>query len=48
MFHIDRPLNFIAFGFLTSVKIKQKTSVCFFKNWYFVPCWIQLLNKSTR
>lgn len=30
MFHIDRPLNFIAFGFLTSVKMKQKTSVFFF------------------
>lgn len=30
MFYIDRPLNFIAFGFLTSVKMKQKTSVCFF------------------
>lgn len=29
MFHIDRPLNLIAFGFLTSVKMKQKTSVCF-------------------
>lgn len=31
MFYIDRPLNFIAFGFLTSVKMKQKTSVFFFK-----------------
>lgn len=30
MFYIDRPLNFIAFGFLASVKMKQKTSVCFF------------------
>lgn len=29
MFYIDRPLNFIAFGFLTSVKMKQKISVCF-------------------